>query len=194
MFDFGKLIECFLNRFNTKNSKGNCVVCQYECKTKSCKCSFLHQECAKEIIKARGNICDICQTKYNIKWLQKCPSETEEEKKILIRQSRNLKIKTRQLNHSIKKKFRILIPHILKLYPILRKTKKINIKILLEDIRQSHLNSIYQSLLNVGFKDFEANELIKFLIYIEESLEILQKSSMKTLNRTIKQSIITSTQ
>jgi hypothetical protein len=66
-----------------KKEDGVCIICMRECTTKSCKCSFMHKQCAELYIKNTGKYCSICGIKFGTFLLQNIPKLTMSEREHL---------------------------------------------------------------------------------------------------------------
>jgi len=164
---------------------GDCCVCQKSCITRSCACMYLHKECSKKLLEFYGPNCGICKRKFKTCFLQSCPPETNEEANIVQKSNEIQMAKKRILNMEIKKKFDILAPCILKMYSYLNGARKVNVKLLVNDVcNDIQLKQcLLQNLLSCGVNNTEGKELIEFLMGVNKNYDIFHGSSKKILKK-----------
>lgn len=174
---------CCLKRYET----GQCSVCLKNCSTKSCNCTFLHKECSRKIVKNFGPKCSICKKYYSIWFLQSEPEDTEEDKTLIkktkIQRTNFERIEKNTIKYNLEK----YSYSILSAYPFLYLEEDVDIQILLNDIAMSEniKKSIYQQILNNGYKDYDANNFIVFLIGINNKYSVMSKKIKKYIKHVL---------
>ena len=82
---------------------GLCIVCMYECNTKVCKCSFMHQECADTYFSIHSSLsCQICRSRFKKNNLQALPKLSEEDAESLRQWQQSQQIRRRAERHALR--------------------------------------------------------------------------------------------
>lgn len=173
------LLTCFpCLKPPTETECGTCMLCQYECGTKACKCSFMHTECLASFNRKR---CDVCGIKYC--WnLEPCPkimdTETSELKQCAKRKRDQDRLKAWELRQHA----RTFVPGIQKLFRT-RFTRRTDFKFLIEHVANSPslCNCLYQRLLDAGQKRGPALQTISYIRTLGNSYDLEHPKLLKTL-------------
>ena len=175
-----KLLACF-----NKGQGGTCIVCQHACHSKACQCSYLHLECVHELLQARNAPCPICGATYQTFGLQMRPPDTPNEELLVKQQEKIAKRKERALNIELKCMFRASAPSLLKLYPYLRYAKKVDARILINEIAidPDMEKALHQRLLDEGMTYVDAVRHIEFIKKTSMTYEFMSYRNTQCLSR-----------
>lgn len=88
MYHFERAITwpCRYFCFRGHVSPGLCSICQFPCRTRSCRCSYMHAECAQLLVHEAGNRCNICNSRIWRFRLQARPKDTAEDRELMQQQ------------------------------------------------------------------------------------------------------------
>lgn len=168
--------------YSFRRVDSTCIICLKKCKTKACRCSYMHKECAVEYANFK-DVCPICNLAYKLSYLEKKPDDSpEEENELLI-------LKKKQLIYERKEKYfhtiwgNRLFPFLILFYKTHRlfpKSLIIALQCILEDT--TNRLSFTQFLLNRSWKQNE----------ITNEFEVISNfvSKYDVMNTNIKKSII----
>ena len=116
---------------------GNCCVCQKPCWSRSCKCTYMHKECATQMIQNYGSSCNICKHRFNTMFLQRAPLETESETLLIRQQNRIKNLQKRMNKQRLQNTMKACAHNIVKLYPYLQGARVVNHEIIMQDVMTS---------------------------------------------------------
>ena len=139
---------------------GICTICRECCTSRSCECSFFHEECMNDYNLV---ICLICNTTFNKTKLQPRPIMTKEEKQELKFFKTHHKKVQREKIKILGQHAYILIPGIKKLFRT-KFSKDTDYKFIFQHVANdpSLCNSLYQRVLDLGHKEEEAQNVVSY--------------------------------
>lgn len=180
--DVHRLVSCAgaWNRVPSEEA-GLCMICQYECSSKACKCSFMHKECREEF---DADVCSFCGSMYSNYGLEKRPLLDFEEKYHLSTLSKKQRHTKRLKVFEMRKYARVFVPCIRRLFPV-RFTTNSDLKFIMHYVASSDAmcNSLYQRLLDKGEKQASATEIVAYVRKLGTSYDLEDSTMLKTLKR-----------
>lgn len=179
-----RLFRCWIPKYEPVST--HCVVCMESCASRSCKCSYMHRECAREYVESFGAECTICGSR--IGWpifLEKKPADVctprELEKERQMKRARMAAMRSRAW--AWKNLEWPLIVHILD-----SGDDRINVESALVHVLviPTFRNEASQLLMNIGMMECFAKKVVDDIIWFASNYAELPRTVKKKLRHALR--------
>ena len=175
-----QLINCLVPSIQFE--PGACAICQHDCQSRACRCTYMHTECAAAYVREFGDVCSLCDTVLRSTALERRPDTSTAECEVIKQQHALSTQEAHRLACECTQWGQCAWPCLLDIFDDIRSAR---IALLWGAADADVGNSFIQAALSRGFTEGCAREALVRLCHYDEYWGVLPRKVRGVLKRTL---------